>query len=48
MTYKLKEEATDTLPVPTSVPADAKDVSFTFTPTNGMAPPKASTIDLQR
>jgi hypothetical protein len=48
MTYRLKEEATATLLVPTSIPTDAKDVTFTFTPTSGMAPPKASTIDLQR
>jgi hypothetical protein len=48
MTYKLKEEATASLLVPTPVPTDAKDVTFTFTPTSGMAPPSASTIDLQR
>lgn len=48
ITYRLKEEATATLRVPAVVPADAKDVTFTFTPTVGMAPPSASTIALQR
>ena len=45
---KLKEEATATLAVPNTVPADAQDVTFTFTPTTGMAPPKPSTVPLQR
>ncbi|MGY2874140.1 hypothetical protein ACVW00_001330 [Marmoricola sp. URHA0025 HA25] len=48
ITYKLKEEATATLAVPTAVPADAKDVTFTFTPATGMAPPSAATIPVQR
>ncbi|MBW8750096.1 MAG: hypothetical protein JF565_01560 [Propionibacteriales bacterium] len=48
ISYRLKEEATATLRVPTAVPADAKDVTFTFTPTAGMAPPSAATIALQR
>jgi hypothetical protein len=48
ISYQLKEEATATLGVPTAVPADAKDVTFTFTPTAGMAPPSASTIAVQR
>ena len=48
MPYKLKEEATATLAVPTAVPADATDVTFAFTPTTGMAPPKPSSVSLQR
>jgi len=48
ITYKLKEEATATLPVPSAVPAGGKDVTFTFKPTGGMAPTSASTIPLQR
>jgi len=48
ITYKLKEEATATLAVPTAVPPDAKDVTFTFTPTAGMAPPSAATVPLGR
>ena len=46
--YRLKEEATATLPVPTALPPDAKDVTFTFTPTAGLAPPSAATIAVQR
>lgn len=46
--YRLKEEATATLPVTTAVPAGAKDVTFTFHAQTGMAPKSPSTIDVQR
>ena len=46
--YKLKEEATATLRVPQAVPAGAKDVTFAFKPSTGMAPTSPSTVDLQR
>jgi hypothetical protein len=46
--YRMKEEATATLPVPQPVPASAKDVTFAFVPATGMAPPKPTTIDVQR
>jgi hypothetical protein len=46
--YRMKEEATATLAVPTSIPADATTVTFAFTPSVGIAPPGPATINVQR
>lgn len=46
--YDLREEHTATLVVPTALPAGAKDATFAFAPTRGIAPPGPSTIDVQR
>jgi hypothetical protein len=46
--YDMTEQATPTLTVPVQVPPDAKELSFTFTPTKGVAPPKPTTVPIQR
>jgi hypothetical protein len=46
--YDMSEQATPTLAVPSAVPGDAKEVTFSFAPTSGVAPPKPTTVPLQR
>lgn len=46
--YDMKEQATPTLAIPAAVPADAKELTFTFSGSSGVAPPKPSTVPLQR
>jgi hypothetical protein len=46
--YDMTEQATPTLAVPVTVPAGAKELTFTFTPTSGVAPPKPTTVPIQR
>jgi len=46
--YDIKEQATPTLAVPVPVPADAKELTFSFTSTRGVAPPKPTTVPIQR
>ena len=46
--YGMKEQATPTLAIPVAVPADAKELTFTFTGSRGVAPPKPSTVPVQR
>jgi hypothetical protein len=46
--YNMKEQATPTLAVPVAAPVDAQELTFTFTPTTGVAPPKPTTLPIQR
>ena len=46
--YKIAEQATPTLDIPAAVPADAKELTFTLTATAGVAPPKPTTVPVQR
>lgn len=46
--YDMTEQATPTLAVPVSVPSAAQELTFTFTPTKGVAPSKPTTIPVQR
>jgi hypothetical protein len=46
--YDMLEQATPTLAVPVALPLDATERTFTFTPTSGVAPPKQTTLPIQR
>ncbi|WP_183407170.1 hypothetical protein [Nocardioides marmorisolisilvae] len=46
--YDLQEQATPTLSLPQAVPVDAQELTFTFAPSTGIAPPKPTTIPVQR
>ncbi len=46
--YAIDEQATPTLAVPVAVPADATELTFSFASTTGVAPPKPTTVPLQR
>jgi hypothetical protein len=46
--YDMLEQATPTLAVPVAPPVDAKELTFAFSPTAGIAPPKPTTLPLQR
>lgn len=46
--YELTEQSTPTLVVPVPVPASAADLTFTVAPRVGVAPPKPTTVPLQR
>lgn len=46
--YRLQEQSTTTLPIPTDVPAAAKSLTFAFTPEVGIAPHGTSDVDVQR
>ncbi|MFL6108631.1 MAG: hypothetical protein ACJ716_10110 [Marmoricola sp.] len=46
--YKIAEQATPTLAVPAAVPADTKGLTFAFAAKDGVAPPKPSTVPVQR
>ena len=45
--FKLAEETTSTLPIPTAVPAGAKEVDFTITTTSGIATSSPATLPVQ-
>ena len=46
--YDMKEQATPTLTVPGALPVDVRELTFTFTPTSGVAPPNPTTVPIQR
>jgi hypothetical protein len=46
--YDMLEQATPTLAIPVAVPADAKELTFTFAGSRGVAPPRPSTVPVQR
>ena len=46
--YDLPEQATPTLAVPVPVPPGAKELTFSFAATTGVAPPKPTTVPVQR
>ncbi|MFL6160373.1 MAG: hypothetical protein ACJ72D_30155 [Marmoricola sp.] len=46
--FKVPEQATPTLAVPVPVPAGAGELSFAFTATTGVVPPKPTTVPVQR
>lgn len=46
--YDMPEQATPTIPLPQTVPTDATELTFTFTAKTGIAPPKPTTVPVQR
>lgn len=46
--YDVKEQATPTLTVPVALPANAQELTFAFTSTTGVVPPKPTTVPIQR
>jgi hypothetical protein len=46
--YDMKEQATPTLTVPAMIPSDATELTFAFTSSTGIAPPKPTTVPIQR